>query len=172
MAIFSLEKPHFLASSSIGNIVERVVPLTLKIRDALWLVLEQRRLGNNRYGIYAIASPQLKDECPSPSIIHRIMRRYSLNRVQPKMKANKRKIIKQKAGGLGHMDCHHHSLFLYKDGYDLDGPNGASQAAKERRFRHDRRMGVGRDSLCTFPSLKIFVVRTVSAPRCATSKLT
>ncbi len=41
------------------------------------------------------------------------MRRYNLNPVQPKMKADKRKIIKQKAGGLGHMDCHHLSRDLF-----------------------------------------------------------
>ncbi len=41
------------------------------------------------------------------------MRRYNLNRVRPKMKANKRKMIKQKAGELGHIDCHHLSRDLF-----------------------------------------------------------
>ena len=77
------------------------------------LVLQQRRLGNNRYEIYAILLPQLKDECPSPSTIYRITRRYDLNRLKPKMKENHRKIIKQKAGELGHIDCHHLSRDLF-----------------------------------------------------------
>ena len=76
------------------------------------LVLEQRRLGNNRYEIYAILLPQLKDACPSPSTIYRIMCRYNLNRLKPKMQANKRKIIKRRAGEMGPIDCHHLSQDL------------------------------------------------------------
>ena len=30
-----------------------------------------------------------------------------MNRLKPKMKENKRKIIKHKSGELGHIDCHH-----------------------------------------------------------------
>ena len=70
-------------------------------------------LSNNRYEIYAILLPQLKDECPSPSTIYRITRCYDLNRLKPKMKENHRKIIKQKAGELGHIDCHHLSRDLF-----------------------------------------------------------
>ena len=47
------------------------------------LVLEQRRRGNNRYQIYDLLLPQLKDACPSPSTIYRITRHYNLNRVPP-----------------------------------------------------------------------------------------
>ena len=57
--------------------------------------------------------PQLKDKCPSPSAIYRSTRRYNLNPMQPKIKANKRKIIKQKAGELGHVDCHPLSRDLF-----------------------------------------------------------
>ena len=77
------------------------------------LVVAQRRLGNSRYEIYAILSPHLKDDCPSLSTIYQIMRRYNLNRLKPKMKANKRKIIKLKAGEMGHIDCHHLSRDLF-----------------------------------------------------------
>ncbi len=48
-----------------------------------------------------------------PDFPYRIMRRYNLNPVQPKTKANKRKIIKQKTGELGHMDCRHLSRDLF-----------------------------------------------------------
>ena len=35
------------------------------------------------------------------------MRRHGVNRLNPKMKKEKRKIIKEKAGELGHIDCYH-----------------------------------------------------------------
>jgi transposase InsO family protein len=74
-------------------------------------VLEQRRLGINRYEIHAILEPVLKAHTPAPSTIYRICQRHSLNRLKEPMKQNKRKIIKQRAGELGHFDCH----YLSKD---------------------------------------------------------
>jgi transposase InsO family protein len=74
-------------------------------------VIDQRLKGNNRYEIHAILKPKLKDKAPSPSGIYNILRRENLNRLKPKMKANKRKIIKERAGELGHIDCH----YLSKD---------------------------------------------------------
>jgi transposase InsO family protein len=74
-------------------------------------VIEERLKGNNRYEIHEILKPKLKKHTPRPSGIYNILRRESLNRLKPKMKANKRKIIKEKAGELGHIDCH----YLSKD---------------------------------------------------------
>ncbi len=74
-------------------------------------VLEQRRLGINRYEIHAILSETLKSHTPSPTTIYRICRRYGLSRLKEPMKQNRRKIIKQRAGELGHLDCH----YLSKD---------------------------------------------------------
>lgn len=74
-------------------------------------VIEERIKGNNRYEIHAILKPKLKSHTPSPSGIYAILRRENLNRLKPKMKANKRKIIKERAGELGHIDCH----YLSKD---------------------------------------------------------
>ena len=71
------------------------------------LVLKQRRKGNNRYEIWHILKPKLKSHTPSPSGIYNICRRHGLNRLTRKMKMNKRKIIKERAGELGHIDCHH-----------------------------------------------------------------
>ena len=77
------------------------------------LVLAQRRLGNNRYEIASILRPKLKKYTPSPSGIYNICRRYQLNRLKPKMKqAKTKRIIKEKAGELGHIDCHHLSKSL------------------------------------------------------------
>jgi transposase InsO family protein len=74
-------------------------------------VLEQRRLGINRYEIHAILNETLKSHTPAPSTIYKICRRHGLNRLKEPMKQNKRKIIKERAGELGHLDCH----YLSKD---------------------------------------------------------
>lgn len=77
-------------------------------------VLQQRMKGNNRYEIHAILKPKLKKHTPSPSGIYNICRRNDLNRLKPKMKQTKRQIIKEKAGELGHIDCHYLSKDLIK----------------------------------------------------------
>lgn len=74
-------------------------------------VIAERLKGNNRYEIHAILKPRLKKYTPSPSGIYAILKRENLNRLKPVMKANKRKIIKERAGELGHVDCH----YLSKD---------------------------------------------------------
>lgn len=74
-------------------------------------VIEERIKGNNRYEIHAILKPRLKRHTPSPSGIYNILKRENLNRLKPTMKLNKRKIIQEKAGELGHIDCH----YLSKD---------------------------------------------------------
>ena len=70
-------------------------------------VIEERLKGNNRYEIHAILKPKLKKYTPSPSGVYNILRRENLSRLKPKMKTNKRRLIKEKAGELGHIDCHH-----------------------------------------------------------------
>ena len=70
-----------------------------------------REEGLNRYEIYSLLKPKLKQFTPSPSGVYNIIKRYNLNRLLPKMKQNKRKIIKKKAGDMAHIDCH----YLAKD---------------------------------------------------------
>ena len=70
-------------------------------------VIDLRIKGNNRYEITHILKPSLKKFTPSPSGVYNILKRHGLNRLRPKMKQNKRRIIKQKAGQLGHIDTHH-----------------------------------------------------------------
>lgn len=77
-------------------------------------VVELRQKGNNRYEIHSILRPTLKKFTPSPSGIYNICKRYSLNRLTPKMKQNKQRIIKQRAGELGHIDCHYLSRSVIK----------------------------------------------------------
>lgn len=74
-------------------------------------VIELREKGNNRYEIYNILKPKLKQFTPSPSGVYNIIKRHNLNRLNPVMKHNRSRIIKEKIGELGHIDCH----YLRKD---------------------------------------------------------
>lgn len=75
-------------------------------------VKELRLKGLNRYEIVNILKPRLKRFTPSPSGVYNIIKRYGLNRLTPKMSATKRKIIKEKAGELAHIDTHYLSKCL------------------------------------------------------------
>ncbi len=70
-------------------------------------VLEQRELGNSKLEIADILKQKLGKFTPSASGIYNILKRYGKNRLTPQMKQNKRKIIKERMGQLGHIDCHH-----------------------------------------------------------------
>ena len=70
-------------------------------------VRELRLKGNNRYEIVSILQPSLKSHTPSASGVYNIIKRQGLNRLKPAMKENKRKIIKEKAGELAHIDTHY-----------------------------------------------------------------
>ena len=61
-------------------------------------VLLHRRQGVNRYEICQFLTPKLQHLTPSPSTVYRITQRYGLNRLTPKLREEKRQIIKQKAG--------------------------------------------------------------------------
>ena len=74
-------------------------------------VIELRINGINKFEIYNILKPKLKQFTPSPSGLYNIFKRHNLNKLNPKMKQNRRRIIKEKAGELGHIDCH----YLNKD---------------------------------------------------------
>jgi transposase InsO family protein len=64
-----------------------------------------RQRGMNRYEIHAALREQ-RDTLPSPSTIYRVLKRYQLNRRTPAMREEKRRIIKDKLGELGHVDLH------------------------------------------------------------------
>ncbi len=78
-------------------------------------VLAERRKGINRYEINAILKPILKQHTPAPSTIYAVCRRHGMNRLSQPMKQSKRKIIKTRAGELGHLDTHHLSRDLLLD---------------------------------------------------------
>jgi hypothetical protein len=70
-------------------------------------VLELRELGNSKLEIVDLLKPKLHKFTPSASGVYNILKRYQKNRLTPKLKENKRKIIKERMGQLGHIDCHH-----------------------------------------------------------------
>ncbi len=76
-------------------------------------VIELRKRGNNKYEIALIITAQ-KDNIfkPSASGVYNICKRYGLNRMRPEMKEEKRKIIKERMGQLGHIDTHYLSKHI------------------------------------------------------------
>src|SRR4029077_7555833 len=61
-----------------------------------------RQRGMNRYEIHA-ALRERRDTIPSPSTLYRVLKRH-VNRRTPAMREEKRRIIKDKLGELGHVD--------------------------------------------------------------------
>lgn len=71
------------------------------------LVLIEREKGCNKFEITSILRPVLNEKTPSPSGVYQILKRYGKNKLIKPMKEEKRRIIKEKAGELGHIDCYH-----------------------------------------------------------------
>lgn len=71
-----------------------------------------RQKGLNRYDIVNALKPKLGDATPSPSGVYLVLKRHYLNRLNPPMKEEKRALIKEKAGEMAHIDCHHLSKCL------------------------------------------------------------
>jgi transposase InsO family protein len=59
----------------------------------------------NRYEVHATLRER-RDTVPSPSTIYRTFKRYGLNHRTRAMREEKRRIIKDKLGELGHVDLH------------------------------------------------------------------
>lgn len=82
-------------------------------------IADARRLGLNRYEIYAVLSERRADPAPSLSSIYRALKRQKLNRRDKPMIEEKRRIIKTRLGELGHVDLHRLSRDIF-----LDPPQG------------------------------------------------
>jgi len=78
------------------------------------LVLEMRSRGNNKFEIAQELKQKSDNFKPSPSGVYNILRRYGQNRLKPQDKEVKRKIIKERMGQLGHIDCHHLSKTIIR----------------------------------------------------------
>jgi len=77
-------------------------------------VLELRAKGNSKHEIVNILKPSLHKFTPSASGVYNICKRNGMNRLTVKMQQSKRKIIKEKMGQLGHIDCHHLSKSIIR----------------------------------------------------------
>lgn len=71
------------------------------------MVLQVRERGCNKFEINDILRVRLDSLTPSPSGIYNILKRHGKNQLNKPMKEEKRRIIKEKAGELAHIDCHH-----------------------------------------------------------------
>ena len=74
------------------------------------MIKKHRRYGINRYELCFMLNMLLKKlgkKTLSPSFVYRIFKKRGINRLTPKMKEERRRIIKEKAGELGHIDCHY-----------------------------------------------------------------
>jgi hypothetical protein len=70
-------------------------------------VLELRARGCNKFEIADRIKQKANNFTPSPSGVYNILKRYQQNRLTVANKEEKRKIIKERMGQLGHIDCHH-----------------------------------------------------------------
>lgn len=70
-------------------------------------VIALRQLGNNKFEIAGQLKQKSDKFTPSASGVYNILRRYGQNRLTAAEKEVKRKIIKERMGQLGHIDCHH-----------------------------------------------------------------
>jgi hypothetical protein len=79
-------------------------------------VIELRNRGNNKYEIASIITGQ-KDNIfkLSASGAYNICKRYGLNKMRPGIKEEKRKIIKERMGQLGHIDTHYLSKHIIRN---------------------------------------------------------
>jgi hypothetical protein len=77
-------------------------------------VIELREKGNNKYEIVNILKPKLGKFTPSFSGVYNILKRNDINRLTPKIRKNHQKIIKERMGQLGHIDCHYLSKSIIK----------------------------------------------------------
>jgi Integrase core domain len=79
-------------------------------------VIELRKRGNNKYEIASIITEQKDNTFKlSASGVYNICKRYGLNRMRPEMKEQKRKIIKERMGQLGHIDTHYLSKHIIRN---------------------------------------------------------
>lgn len=77
-------------------------------------VIELRMLGTDRYEICSILKGQLGKFGPSASGVYNILKRNSLNVLQPAVKEIKKKIIKMRCGQMGHIDAHYLSKYIIR----------------------------------------------------------
>lgn len=78
-------------------------------------VVALRQKGLDRYQISSILKLQLGNLTPSPSGVYNISKRYHLNILKRPQKEEKRKIIKERMGQMGHIDVHYLNRYIIHD---------------------------------------------------------
>jgi hypothetical protein len=79
-------------------------------------VIELRKRGNDKYEIASIISEQKDNTFKlSASGVYNICKRYGINRMRPEIREQKRKIIKERMGQLGHIDTHYLSKHIIRN---------------------------------------------------------
>lgn len=79
-------------------------------------VIEERKKGLNKYEICDILTRKNGIRLVSPSGVYNIIRRSGMNILRTESKEIKRKIIQERPGELGHIDCHYIQKDLIGDG--------------------------------------------------------
>jgi IS30 family transposase len=79
-------------------------------------VILERQKGLNKYEICDILSRKNGHRLVSPSGVYNIIRRSGMNILRSEQKELKRKIIQERPGELGHIDCHYIQKDLIGDG--------------------------------------------------------
>jgi transposase InsO family protein len=70
-------------------------------------IKELRQQGHNRFVISNALKSTFNQKGLSPTNIYNILKKKGLNKLTPKMKQERRRYVKEKAGQLGHIDCHY-----------------------------------------------------------------
>lgn len=77
-------------------------------------VLALRDKGCNKFEINSQLKQKSNTFTPSPSGVYNILKRHGRNRLKPADREVKVKIIKERMGQLGHIDCHHLSKSIIR----------------------------------------------------------
>lgn len=78
-------------------------------------IIEHRMRGSNRYEIAEMLKQPNGNQLISASGVYNVLRRHGLNRLRKAEKEQKRKIIKERMGQLGHIDTHHLSKYVIRN---------------------------------------------------------
>ncbi|MEB0280246.1 MULTISPECIES: hypothetical protein, partial [unclassified Mucilaginibacter] len=70
-------------------------------------ILDLRDRGCNKFEITNQLKQKSNNFTPSPSGVYNVLKRHNRNRLKPADREVKVKIIKERMGQLGHIDCHH-----------------------------------------------------------------
>ena len=75
-------------------------------------VKELRERGCNRYEIADVLKKKQGEKALTPSGVYKVLKRLGMNRLHQKQREEKRKIIKERMGQLGHIDTYYLSKYI------------------------------------------------------------